>query len=962
MSSQSTVPEQEASIWLDEKEEQQIKRQALNDAFDRITGGRASPLQSTLNTEWDDISSTQQKYYLRKAKEMIAAALSVVTPGQERQLWESLRRDTLLESETSDASQRRYFDAKSDPIAVLIEAHNQAQSWQTKRQILSLFANDFSRSELQRMIPSLSKWRIDQARDHATKTGRGQPVEEKQIFRTRIDSTKVDHFLDFISRPELLQDVAFGTKTLRLDSGERITIPAAVRKLIPSRIIEQYTSYCQQQEFEPAAQRSLYRMLDVCSASMQKSLQGLDNITAEGTEGVDNLIKIVDNLVENGGADEKWGKTIQREIKEIKRYFKTDFKAHIGREENCADHCSTYSLSDPKYKEYKRSCNHKHDVECERCVLLEHVLRDIKNKTGLVQMDEQQRSMVKFDFEQCETAIYSWKAHLLRTIVQDEAKQEALSKLDQQTCLIVCDWAMKFLPLKYRENMSEFFGKRGLSWHVSAVITKNSDHYNVECFVHLINSCPQNNYAVACIYEHLFNTIKAEYPTITQAYLRSDNAACYHNGPLLLCLQDIGKRSGISPIRYDFSDPQSGKDICDRKIAPMKAHIRRFVNENHNVVSSEDMKTALESHGGLKGCRAAVVEVDSSKDLNEENKIPGISLLYNFKYEVQGIRVWKAYEIGTGKLLNYKDLHYQRQELANLKVIEPFGSRQKECGTINTAAGKTQAETFSCSDSTCVLTFRSEREAQAHMDTGKHIRELESVSLYDQVRKKWAERLTGISTAVVKPTASTVSSEEPDSESRTSDGVRTMGWALKTTKKRKRIEEKVKTFLINKFQAGEISGNKADPLAVSREMKFKKDEDGNLFFQPEEWKTAQQIKSFFSRHSAVHRQKLITETRLGEQNEEELTEEDNEAWEAEGILQDLRVAIYNEIQKPEHPILVEEINICQLSQAGKLNNLKIEKLKTVCSTLGLHIQGSQARKKSFLEPLEELVMGCTCRK
>jgi DNA-binding transcriptional regulator/RsmH inhibitor MraZ len=44
--------------------------------------------------------------------------------------------------------------------------------------------------------------------------------------------------------------VAFGTKTLRLDSGERIVIPAAVRTLIPSRIIEQCAAYCKQQEFE----------------------------------------------------------------------------------------------------------------------------------------------------------------------------------------------------------------------------------------------------------------------------------------------------------------------------------------------------------------------------------------------------------------------------------------------------------------------------------------------------------------------------------------------------------------------------------------------------------------------------------------------------------------------------------------------------------------------------------------
>ena len=70
---------------------------------------------------------------------------------------------------------------------------------------------------------------------------------------------------------------------LKLDSGEKIVIPAVIRTVIPSRIIRQYLDYCKEQEFEPASQRSLYRMIEVCSASMQKSLQGLDNTTAEGT-------------------------------------------------------------------------------------------------------------------------------------------------------------------------------------------------------------------------------------------------------------------------------------------------------------------------------------------------------------------------------------------------------------------------------------------------------------------------------------------------------------------------------------------------------------------------------------------------------------------------------------------------------------------------------------------------------
>ena len=89
------MPEREISIWLDEKEEQNAKRQALNDSLNNLTNGRVSPLQSTLNTEWDDISVMQQKYYARKAREMIAATLSAISPGQEGELWQSIRRHQL---------------------------------------------------------------------------------------------------------------------------------------------------------------------------------------------------------------------------------------------------------------------------------------------------------------------------------------------------------------------------------------------------------------------------------------------------------------------------------------------------------------------------------------------------------------------------------------------------------------------------------------------------------------------------------------------------------------------------------------------------------------------------------------------------------------------------------------------------------------------------------------------------
>jgi len=79
-----------------------------------------------------------------------------------------------LDPNRGSQGKRKRFDPNSGLVDILVKAYEQAGHWQTKRQILSLFADDFSRAELQEMIPGLSKWRIDQARQHATEVGKGQ--------------------------------------------------------------------------------------------------------------------------------------------------------------------------------------------------------------------------------------------------------------------------------------------------------------------------------------------------------------------------------------------------------------------------------------------------------------------------------------------------------------------------------------------------------------------------------------------------------------------------------------------------------------------------------------------------------------------------------------------------------------------------------------------------------------------
>ena len=126
-------------------------------------------------------------------------------------------------------------------------------------------------------------------------------------------------------------------------------------------------------------------------------------------------------------------------------------------------------------------------------------------------------------------------------------------------------------------------------------------------------------------------------------------------------------RVGIDIERYDFSETQSGKGFCDTKIASMKSHVRIYVNEKHDVVFPEDLKAALESSGGIKGCRVLVVEVNGLKETGVL-KWEGISFYSSFHDEEKGIHAWRG-------LFAYDDLVKEEQRETCLQVIQTFSCK-----------------------------------------------------------------------------------------------------------------------------------------------------------------------------------------------------------------------------------------------------------------------------------------------
>jgi len=76
---------------------------------------------------------------------------------------------------------------------------------------------------------------------------------------------------------------------------------------------------------------------------------------------------------------------------------------------------------------------------------------------------EDDKDEAVFLVQKASQAIAAWKAHQLRSINQDRAQLEVLEFLDPSCVLIVQDFAMKFIPVQYREAQSDFFGKIGKS-------------------------------------------------------------------------------------------------------------------------------------------------------------------------------------------------------------------------------------------------------------------------------------------------------------------------------------------------------------------------------------------------------------------------------------------------------------------------------------------------------------------
>lgn len=680
---------------------------------DTINKPRIEPLDSQV-TFFENCSKAERSAVVQKAEQACQLMCDVIAPNDGKQLFQEIVNQHRSKSEAGDTG-----------LQALVVAYQNAPSKSLKTQILSIYATRFKTKELKDMhkpFEDLSDRQIKKARARAKTQGPGVPAEKIPQHRIRVDQRQLDHFLEFTMRPYYYQDVAYGTRTLKLESGEELVMPNVVRTVARCTIINQYLEHCKETGFQSISTSTMWRVLDVQEASQRKSLRGLDNTAADGADGFKDMLRIVDEL-ERVGAEREWCAQTQKSLHDGKLYLKTAYRDHCVEDgSRCPDHCVAFALSDASDTDFKKACSHSHDMACESCESLNNVVRDIKDAIPkyATRLGKDQAGDLEYDANSAASKIFEWKTHVLRAQHQDQAKQQILNSLQEDEVFIVVDWAMKFTAMKFREKQEDWFAKRGINWHISSVIMRRDECLEITSYAHLLNSCRQDWFAVLSILENLLSTVRSQNPVTKKAYLKSDEAGCYHNSKLVSSFKELGQRQGIEILRYDHSEPQWGKDMCDRILCPLKASIRRYCDEGHDVVCAQHMHTALKERP-VKGTTAAVCVVQEKNTTLEASKVPHYSNLHNFEFTQEGLRVWKAFNIGPGKFILWNDFVTCPQTKTDLlEEISFFPTTARQFKEKSKEADVSENKPHECPEASCTEEFQSQADLDLHMNIFDH--------------------------------------------------------------------------------------------------------------------------------------------------------------------------------------------------------------------------------------------------
>ena len=123
------------------------------------------------------------------------------------------------------------------------------------------------------------------------------------------------------------------------------------------------------------------------------------------------------------------------------------------------------------------------------------------------------------------------------------------------------------------------------------------------------------------------------------------------------------------------------------------------------------------------------------------------NFFHNFKFEGEGMRIWRAYGIGQGRLIPYQDFIVKPQGPTGLVVNEnffPLKAARLHKTTTNSDGGKSNG-LFAGSEPGCNMVFKKCSELESHLDIGEHCHIRRNFdTAYDRLKRDWVEKFLSV--------------------------------------------------------------------------------------------------------------------------------------------------------------------------------------------------------------------------
>ena len=348
---------------------------------------------------------TMKRKLIQVQEESVRCFAESMAPSQSKELLAALE-------DVSEDENEYHVPVDLAPLVPIY--HNSGP--QEKTIILSLI--DHTRHTKQTIIEAFScnKHDVDKARKlRACSNGLVIPKREP-LRRNKMNTFKMEHFIEFVFSSGLIQDVAYGVTKLKFDSGDEQTIPHAVLTAKYSHVIAFYLQFCKDMGYDALSESSLWRILRALKPSQRRNLGGLDDITAAGMTGFSKIIDFLSPLISH--------KELISKLERGKRYLKTAYQAHCSINSPIPTHNSMFALSTVK----EEPCLGITDEVCGDCYSLTSALDECLVIAGNEGGEDE-----KYDVNRWVNDIIKYWQHQIRDYQQRQAKADCIQQLDSET-------------------------------------------------------------------------------------------------------------------------------------------------------------------------------------------------------------------------------------------------------------------------------------------------------------------------------------------------------------------------------------------------------------------------------------------------------------------------------------------------------------------------------------------------